>query len=60
MEATSDEVALRVTDNGTGLPEERDESGLRNVRRRAAEHGGAARLLPEEPHGTRLEWVVPL
>ncbi len=60
VEATADELALRVTDNGSGLPENRDESGLRNVRRRAAEHGGAARLLPEEPHGTRLEWVVPL
>ena len=60
VEATAHELALRVTDNGTGLPDERDESGLRNVRRRAAEHGGAARLLPEEPHGTRLEWVVPL
>jgi signal transduction histidine kinase len=60
VEATPDELALRVTDNGSGLPDNRDESGLRNVRRRAAEHGGAARLLPEEPHGTRLEWVVPL
>jgi signal transduction histidine kinase len=60
VDAGADELALRVTDNGTGLPEERDESGLRNVRRRATEHGGAARLLPEEPHGTRLEWVVPL
>jgi len=60
VDATGHELALRVTDNGTGLPEDRDESGLRNVRRRATEHGGAARLLPEEPHGTRLEWVVPL
>ncbi|RYU12717.1 GAF domain-containing sensor histidine kinase [Nocardioides iriomotensis] len=60
VEATAQELMLTVTDNGTGLPERRDESGLRNVRRRASEHGGAARLLPEEPHGTRLEWVVPL
>ena len=58
--ATADELALSVTDNGSGLPGQRDESGLRNVRRRAAELGGAARLLAEEPHGTRLEWVVPL
>ena len=57
---TADELSLLVTDNGTGLPDERAESGLRNVRRRAAEHGGAARVLTEEPHGTRLEWVVPL
>ena len=53
-------LVLRVTDNGRGLPADREESGLRNVRRRATEHGGAVRLLPEEPHGTVLEWRVPL
>jgi signal transduction histidine kinase len=51
---------LSVTDNGAGLPEELHESGLRNARRRAADIGGRMRLLPEEPHGTRLEWGVPL
>ena len=60
VEAEEGRVVLRVTDNGRGLPEDRHESGLRNVRRRATEHGGALRLLPEEPHGTRLEWSVPL
>ena len=60
LEATSGEVVLRVADNGTGLPASRHESGLRNVRRRAAECGGAVRLLREEPHGTILEWRVPL
>jgi signal transduction histidine kinase len=60
VEATTGELVLRVTDNGKGLPAERHESGLRNVRRRATELGGSARLLPEEPHGTRVEWRVPL
>ena len=60
VEATEDEILLRVTDNGKGLPTDRHESGLRNVRRRATECGGAVRLLPEEPHGTVLEWRVPL
>jgi signal transduction histidine kinase len=60
VEVDEREILLRVTDNGQGLPAERQESGLRNVRRRAAEHGGAVRLLLEEPHGTRLEWTVPL
>ena len=60
LEGTSGEVLLRVTDNGKGLPASRHESGLRNVRRRAAECGGAVRLLREEPHGTILEWRVPL
>ena len=54
------EVVLRVTDDGRGLAADRMESGLSNVRRRAAELGGAVRLLPEEPHGTMVEWRVPL
>ena len=60
VEASEGEIVLRVTDNGRGLPVDRHESGLRNVRRRATELGGAVRLLPEEPHGTILEWRVPL
>jgi signal transduction histidine kinase len=57
---SEDEVMLRVVDDGTGLPEERRESGLRNVRRRALELGGAVRLRPTKPHGTTMEWRVPL
>jgi signal transduction histidine kinase len=60
VEATASQVVLRVTDNGSGVPAQRRESGLRNVRRRAGDLGGTARLLDEEPHGTRLEWAVPL
>ena len=60
VEATGSEVTLRVTDNGQGLPAERRESGLRNVRRRAGDLGGTVKFLEEEPHGTRLEWTVPL
>ncbi|HZK36464.1 MAG TPA: GAF domain-containing protein [Aeromicrobium sp.] len=60
LEVLSGEILLRVSDNGKGLPANRRESGLRNVRRRAAECGGVVRLLPEEPHGTVVEWKVPL
>jgi signal transduction histidine kinase len=60
VEVTGDQLLLRVTDNGKGLPGERQESGLRNVRRRAADRGGTVRLLGEEPHGARLEWSAPL
>jgi signal transduction histidine kinase len=60
VEVTADQLVLRVTDNGKGIPSERRESGLRNVRRRAADRGGAMRLSREEPHGTRLEWSAPL
>jgi signal transduction histidine kinase len=60
VEARPGEVMLRVADNGRGLPADRNESGLRNARRRASDNGGSLRLLPEEPHGTVLEWTVPL
>jgi signal transduction histidine kinase len=60
VEATDGRLVLRVVDNGKGLPAERHESGLRNVRRRATDHGGTVHMLPEEPNGTRVEWVVPL
>jgi signal transduction histidine kinase len=60
VEISGSAVMLRVTDNGHGLPAERRESGLRNVRRRAGDLGGTVRFLDEEPHGTRVEWTVPL
>ncbi|MGZ8738673.1 MAG: sensor histidine kinase, partial [Nocardioides sp.] len=60
LDAANGQLVLRVVDNGKGLPEDRHESGLRNVRRRATEHGGSVQMLPEEPHGTRVEWTVPL
>ncbi len=60
VEADAGHVVLRVTDNGEGVPDDRKESGLRNVRRRAEQLNGAVRLLVPEPHGTVLEWRVPL
>lgn len=53
-------LVLRVEDDGVGLPEQRRESGLRNVRRRANEHSGSARITRREPSGTSIEWQVPL
>lgn len=60
LQVSGDSVLLTVTDDGRGLPTQRSESGLRNVRRRAVEHGGTLRLLAAVPHGTRLEWSAPL
>ncbi len=53
-------LTLRVSDNGHGIADERQESGLRNVRRRALDLGGRFSTTPEDPRGTLLEWIVPL
>ena len=60
VEAFADRLVLRVSDNGRGMRPDAAESGLRNVRRRAFDLGGSVRVLPEEPHGTLIEWQVPL
>lgn len=60
VEAFPERLRVRVSDNGRGLGPESSESGLRNVRRRAFDLGGKVRIGPEEPHGTLIEWEVPL
>jgi signal transduction histidine kinase len=52
-------VTLEVTDNGCGIPEGVTESGLRNLRDRAASLGGELEAGPGQPTGTRLRWWVP-
>jgi signal transduction histidine kinase len=52
-------VTLEVTDNGSGIPPGVTESGLRNLRDRAASLGGEFETLPGQPTGTRLRWWVP-
>lgn len=54
------ELCLTVIDDGIGLAEDRQESGLRNVRRRAAGLGGSVQVTRNQPRGTRLVWLVPL
>jgi len=58
--ASPSEVVLTVTDNGTGLPADRVESGLRNARRRASAQGGVLDLSPGEQGGTIFRWRVPV
>jgi signal transduction histidine kinase len=60
LQVSEDEVLLRVIDDGVGMSDERRESGLLNVRRRAHELGGTVVLLPTVPHGTTVEWRIPL
>lgn len=59
IEATTEFVELRVTDDGVGLPAERSESGLSNLRMRAIRLGGSLRLGPGPDSGTELIWRVP-
>ncbi|MGH3470599.1 MAG: GAF domain-containing protein [Nocardioidaceae bacterium] len=60
IEVSDSDLRLAVVDDGAGLPPERNESGLRNARRRAASLGGSVELSSGEPKGTRLIWRVPL
>lgn len=57
----TDEVVVRVIDDGTGppAPDERRGHGLKNMQARAARHGGRLELRPGRGGGTVLEWRVP-
>jgi signal transduction histidine kinase len=59
LQVTATHLRLRVSDDGKGIPDERDESGLRNARRRAMLLGGSLDLWPNEPTGTSFIWSVP-
>jgi signal transduction histidine kinase len=59
IDASPEAVELRVTDNGVGLPPERHESGLGNLRTRAIRLGGSLEIMPGPKSGTRLIWRVP-
>jgi signal transduction histidine kinase len=57
-------VALRVVDDGCGIPQTHSDSshdgfGLRSMRERAAALGGSLRVAPAKRGGTELEVVLP-
>ncbi len=62
IEVSADEhwLQLLVTDDGVGLPPERQESGLRNARTRAVEAGGTLTLGAGTSGGARLTWRIPV
>jgi signal transduction histidine kinase len=58
--AEDTEIALRITDDGVGLPDPLPRSsGINNLMNRARTLGGAASWTANEPTGTVLEWRVP-
>jgi signal transduction histidine kinase len=57
---TGEDVTARVSDDGVGITSAAPQSGLRNLRERAAALGGAVRLESNDPHGTVLELRAPL
>ncbi|WP_418001624.1 GAF domain-containing sensor histidine kinase [Mycobacterium sp. PDNC021] len=55
-----DELRIEVADNGSGLAQPVTESGLTNLRRRAADSGGEMTVDPGADGGTVLLWWAPL
>jgi signal transduction histidine kinase len=49
-----------VADDGDGLPDEVQESGLRNIRQRAQKLGGSCTIESSTGGGTTVTWTVPL
>ncbi len=54
------QLDLAVTDDGVGLGDAVASGGLRNMRHRAEELGGAFAAEAGQPNGTRLSWRVPI
>jgi signal transduction histidine kinase len=55
-----DMLRLVVADNGGGMPDDVQESGLRNIRERAQMLGGSCTVESANETGTTVSWTVPL
>ena len=53
-------LEVSVCDDGVGMPSEVLESGLHNMRERAAGHGGELKVDSDAGAGTTVTWRVPL
>jgi signal transduction histidine kinase len=60
VHTSADEVTIRISDDGVGLPEHGRRSGLVNLGERAAERGGTFSASARPGGGTSLVWSVPL
>lgn len=52
-------VTVRVSDDGHGVPDGVEHSGLANLAERAERRGGALEVTANDPRGTVLLWRVP-
>ncbi|OAN39952.1 GAF domain-containing sensor histidine kinase [Mycolicibacterium iranicum] len=55
-----EDFRIEITDDGEGIPADVTESGLSNLRRRAADAGGRFSIGRGPDGGTRLVWSAPL
>jgi signal transduction histidine kinase len=62
LTVTGEELMLRVADNGVGMEPDHASGGqgLINLHRRAERLGGMCTLSSALPHGTVVDWCVPL
>lgn len=60
LSATSTDLRLVIEDDGTGLTGSTRDSGMANLRGRAAQHGGRLSVDASPRGGVRLCWHVPL
>ncbi|MBL3750258.1 Probable histidine kinase response regulator [Mycobacteroides abscessus subsp. massiliense] len=58
--SVDDNLIVEVTDNGTGIPEDAERRGLRNLAARAAAAGGSLTITSPITGGTRVLWSTPL
>lgn len=58
--SVDDDLTIEVQDNGKGIQADVTESGLTNLRRRAADVGGSFSVLAAPSGGTHLTWRAPL
>ncbi|MEM7273199.1 MAG: PAS domain S-box protein [Actinomycetota bacterium] len=54
-----DQLSLEVLDDGVGIPDNVNRSGLGNLADRALALGGSFEVAPNQPAGTALRWTVP-
>ena len=60
LACSEDHVVAQVVDDGEGPGHTAGLDGVDDMRARAERHGGSLSLRPHAPHGTVVEWLVPL